>query len=190
MTTLRQPENLDSKAAQFVHMLLEQRVHHARPAVIANRNSQAYVSYSQEQTTSYVVQVYEPDAPPPPAWPPAAGDAVWFFAGDAFFGRHVATLLAQPARAESVRRTVLGITQGHPLVVNLEGVIVPEVTNPAGAERVLVMEEAFTVDWLKSLHVKLAGIANNPRSIAEPRGWPAPHVRSPRPASRSRATAR
>lgn len=159
VTTLRQPEHLDSKAAQFVHMLLEQRVHHARPAVIANRNSQAYVSYAQEQTTSYVVQVYEPDAPPPPAWPPAEGDAVWFFAGDAFFGRHVAALLAQPARAEAVRRTVLGITQGYPLVVNLEGVIAPRVADPQGA--VLVMDEAFTVDWLKSLHVKLAGLANN-----------------------------
>lgn len=161
VTHLRQPANLDSKAAQFVQMVLQRRIHHARPVVIANGNSQAYMPFRQEQTTSYIVQVYEPDDPPPPAWPPEPGEAVWFFAGDAFFGRRVALMLAQPNRAEAVRKAVLGITQGHPLAVNLEGVIVPSLPDPARVKQALVMEEGLTLSWLKSLNVKLAGLANN-----------------------------
>ncbi len=81
VTHLRQPVHLDSKAAQFVQMALQRRVHNASPVVIANRNSQAYTKFRQERTTSYIVQVYEPDDPPPAAWPPGPGEAVWFFRG-------------------------------------------------------------------------------------------------------------
>jgi AmmeMemoRadiSam system protein B len=161
VTRLSQPAHLDSKAAQFVQMVLQRRIHHARPVVIANRNSQAYTPFRLEQTTSYIVQVYEPDDPPPPAWPPGVGEAVWFFAGDAFFGRHVASMLAQSTRADAVRKVVLGITQGHPLAVNLEGVFVHAVPDLARVKRVLVMEEAFTLHWLKALNVRFAGLANN-----------------------------
>ena len=98
--------------------------------MIANRNSQAYTRFRLEQTTSYIVQVYEPDDPPPAAWPPGPGESVWFFAGDTFFGRGVASMLAQPDRAEAVREEVLRITQGHPLAVNLEGVIVNSLPDP------------------------------------------------------------
>jgi poly-gamma-glutamate synthesis protein (capsule biosynthesis protein) len=86
---------------------------------------------------------------------------VWFFAGDAFFGRHVASTLAQPGRADAVRAAILRITQGHPLAVNLEGVMVPEVPYADRGKLVLLMKEAFTLDWLKTLNVKLAGLANN-----------------------------
>jgi AmmeMemoRadiSam system protein B len=158
---LRQPAHMDSKAAQFVQMVLQWRIHHARPVVIANRNSQAYTSFRQERTTSYIVQVYEPDDPPPSSWPPGAEEAVWFFAGDAFFGRRVASMLAQPSRAEAVRKAVLRITQGHPLAVNLEGVIVTSLPDAARVKQALVMEKTFTLDWLKSLNVKIAGLANN-----------------------------
>jgi AmmeMemoRadiSam system protein B len=158
---LRQPANLDSKGAQFVQMVLQRRIHHARPVVIANGNSQAYMPFRQEQTTSYIVQIYEPDDPPPPTWPPEPGQTVWFFAGDAFFGRRVALMLAWPSRAEAVRKAVMRITQGHPLAVNLEGVIVPSVPDAARVKQALVMEEGLTLSWLKSLNVKLAGLANN-----------------------------
>ena len=106
VTRLRQPAHLDSKAAQFVQMALQRRVHNASPVVIANRNSQAHTRFRQERTTSYIVQVYEPDDPPPAAWPPGPGEEVWFFAGDAIFGRGVASMLAQPSRAEAVRQAV------------------------------------------------------------------------------------
>jgi poly-gamma-glutamate synthesis protein (capsule biosynthesis protein) len=158
--SLRQPGHLDSKAAQFVHMVLQKRIHRARPAVIANRNSQAYVPFRQEETTSYIVQVFEPDDPPPPAWPLAAGETTWFFAGDTFFGRHVAPKVAQPERAASVREAILRITQGHPLAVNLEGVIALAPAASRG-KLVLLMEEEFTLGWLKALNVKLASLANN-----------------------------
>ena len=44
-------------------MALQRRVHNASPIVIVNRNSQAYTRFRQEQTTSYIVQVYEPERP-------------------------------------------------------------------------------------------------------------------------------
>jgi AmmeMemoRadiSam system protein B len=160
--TLRQPGHLDSKAAQFVQMFLQKQIHHARPAVIANRNSQTYVPFRQKETTSYIVQIFEPDDPPPPAWPLAAGEATWFFAGDAFLGRRVASKLAQPDRATAVRHEIMRITQGNPLAVNLEGVLVPSVSEVNGAQPLqLLMEEEFTLDWLKALNVRLAGLANN-----------------------------
>ena len=161
VTRLRQPAHLDSKAAQFVQMALQRRVHNASPVVIANRNSQAYTRFRQEQTTSYIVQVYEPDDPSPASWPPGPEEAVWFFAGDAFFGRGVARMLAQPDRGEAVREAVLRITQGHPMAVNLEGVIVTSLSDARRVRHALVMEKEFTLGWLKALNVKLAGLANN-----------------------------
>ena len=161
LMSLRQPGHLDSKAAQFVHMVLQKRIHGARPVVIANRNSQAYVPFRQEQTTSYIVQVFEPDHPPPPAWPLAAGETTWFFAGDTFLGRHVAPKLAQSERAASVREAILRITQGHPLAVNLEGVMVPTLPTERRGKLVLLMEAEFTLGWLKALNVKLVSLANN-----------------------------
>ena len=158
---LRQPGHLDSKAAQFVQMALQRRVHRASPIVIANRNSQAYTRMRLEQTTSYIVQVYEPDDPPAAAWPPGPGEMVWFFAGDTFFGRGVASLLSRPDRAEAVRETILRITQGHPLAVNLEGVIADSLPDAKRVRRALVMEKEFTLDWLKALNVRLAGLSNN-----------------------------
>ncbi|HEU4678791.1 MAG TPA: AmmeMemoRadiSam system protein B, partial [Terrimicrobiaceae bacterium] len=158
---LRQPEHLDSKAAQFVQMNLQRRAHNASPIVITNQNSQAYTRFRQEQTTSYLVQVYEPDDPPPAAWPSGPGESVWFFAGDAFFGRGVASLLEEPRRAQAIREEVLRITQGHPLVVNLEGVLVPSLPDPKRVRTALVMEREFTLGWLQGLNVKLAGLANN-----------------------------
>ncbi len=161
ITRLRQPVHLDSQAAQFVQMALQRRVHNASPAVIANRNSQAYTRLRQEQTTSYIVQVYEPDDPRPAAWPPGPGETIWFFAGDAFFGRGVALMLAQPSRAEAVREEVLRITRGHPMAVNLEGVIVKSLPVANRVKKALVMERDLTLGWLKALNVKLAGLANN-----------------------------
>jgi poly-gamma-glutamate synthesis protein (capsule biosynthesis protein) len=161
VSRLRQPVHLDSKAAQFVHMALQRRVHNASPIVIANRNSQAYTPIRLEETTSYIVQVYEPDNPPPAAWPPGPGETIWFFAGDTFFGRRVASMLAQPSRAEAVREKVLHITQGHPMAVNLEGVIVDSLPAVHRVKRTLVMEKQFTLGWLKALNVRLAGLANN-----------------------------
>ena len=54
------------------------------------------------------------------------------------------------------------ITQGHPLAVNLEGVIVDlTVPDARRVKHALVMEKEFTLGWLKALNVKLAGLANN-----------------------------
>ncbi len=70
-------------------------------------------------------------------------------------------MLAQPSRAEAVREAVLRITQGHPLAVNLEGVIVTSLPNANRVKKALIMEKDLTLGWLKTLNVKLAGLANN-----------------------------
>ena len=140
------PKHLDSRGAQYVQMRLQREHFQSRPVVILNRNSQAYSDRPESETTSYIVQVFEPDEPPPAAWPTEGGEAAWFFAGDTFFGRRVATRLAQPERAAAVREEILRITQGQPLALNLEGVLVP-----SGSERVedprpvLLMESDATL---------------------------------------------
>jgi len=70
-------------------------------------------------------------------------------------------MLAEPNRAEAVREEILRITLGHPMAVNLEGVIVTSLTDPNRVKKALVMERHFTLGWLKALNVKLAGLANN-----------------------------
>src|SRR6476659_3783798 len=69
-------------------------------------------------------------------------------------------MLAEPNRAEAVREEILRITLGHPMAVNLEGVIVTSLTDPNRVKKALVMERHFTLGWLKALNVN-AGLANN-----------------------------
>lgn len=155
---LRQPDHLDSRAAQYIHMALQCRLGNSGHTVIANRNSQDYSGIHQERTTSYVVQVFEYGQGP--GWPLRNGEQVWYFGGDTFFGRYVFSALSRPERFEQVRDRVLEITRGEPLVVNLEGVMEPRVQDPK-AQRPLAMREDFALKCLKELHVRVAGLANN-----------------------------
>jgi AmmeMemoRadiSam system protein B len=165
---LEQPANLDSKAAQYVQMRIQKDVNGASPAVIAQRNSQGYTSFPQASTTSYIVQVYERPTPSggdhalprTSAWPAYPGDQVFFFAGDTFFGRHVAARLGRAEEAQRIRSAILGVTGGAPLVVNLEGVLLPSVP-PQLRDWPLGMNADFAVGWLRSLHVRAASLANN-----------------------------
>jgi poly-gamma-glutamate synthesis protein (capsule biosynthesis protein) len=165
---LEQPANLDSKAAQYVQMRIQKDVNGASPEVIAQRNSQGYTSFAQASTTSYIVQVYErpipsgkDDAlPRTSAWPTYPGDRVFFFAGDTFFGRHVALKLGRPEEADKFRGAVLRVTSGAPLVVNLEGVLLAEVPSQL-RNWALGMNANFAVGWLRSLNVEAVIIANN-----------------------------
>ena len=68
----------------------------------------------QPRTTSYIVQLYS-------AEPLHLAEAQsYFFGGDAFFGRQVATRLATPESREALKRQVLGIT-GEPTVDSQPG---------------------------------------------------------------------
>jgi poly-gamma-glutamate synthesis protein (capsule biosynthesis protein) len=155
---LRQPDHLDSRAAQCIHLALQQRLGNAGPVVLGNRNSQDYSRIHQRSTTSYVVQVFEEEAGP--GWPVRRGEEVWCFAGDTFFGRHVLPAMLRPERSREVIRRVTRITGGAALVVNLEGVLVPSVANPK-AQRPLAMDEAFAIKCMSELGVRVAGLANN-----------------------------
>ena len=59
--SLNQPANLDSIAAQYVQMRVQQDVFHARPLIVEHGNSQDYTNEPVAQTTSYIAQAYVPD---------------------------------------------------------------------------------------------------------------------------------
>lgn len=164
---LRQPDHLDSRAAQYVHMTLQRRLGHRGHCVIGNRNSQDGSVIHQATTTSYVVQVFEKEQAH--GWPARAGEEVWYFGGDTFFGRNVLPLLSKPERFEEVIGRITRITGGAPLVVNLEGIMIPRVADPH-AQRPLAMPEDFALKCLRTLNVRAVGLANNHSLDLGPRG--------------------
>ena len=159
--TLRQPQHIDSKAAQYVHMELQKRRGNKGPIVIGNRNSQQYSPVvTSAGTTSYIVQVFEKAGAPERAWPNYPDSETWIFAGDAFLGRAVSRVLTSKDRNAALRQTILGITGGHPIALNLEGVLLPRMVRPE-LKAELFMDERVSVNFLKSINVKIAGLANN-----------------------------
>ena len=82
------------------------------------------------------------------------------FAGDTFFGRHLAPVISQPEIRDRLIAEIEAVLDGCPLVLNLEGVMVPEMPTGIGAMQ-LAMPEDLTLDWLKRLNVVAVSIANN-----------------------------
>ena len=151
---LTQPQHLDSRGAQYLQLRLQQQVHQARPAVVASRNSQEYAAQPLNATTSYLVQVYSPENLP------INGAQRFFFAGDTFFGRYLAGKLAHRAWREGLVHRVRQLTGGAPLIVNLEGVMMPECPANPGPLK-LCMAARPTLDILKDLNVVAVSLANN-----------------------------
>lgn len=159
--TLRQPQHIDSKAAQYVHMELQKRRGNKGPVVIGNRNSEQHSPFvTSAGTTSYIVQVFEKAGAPDRAWPDYPDSETWIFAGDAFLGRSVARSVASKHRAAALRQTILGITGGHRIALNLEGVLLPRTAQPR-LRTELFMDERLGVEFLSSINVRIAGLANN-----------------------------
>lgn len=156
---LSQPDNLDSKAAQWLQMTLQRRVFKALPPVVVdNRNAIRYGGRQDEpRTTSYITQLHSPEFIPAAGLPGSA----WFFGGDTHFGRHVATAFAEPARGEKIESAILAITGGRPLVVNLEGVLLDEAPSAFTHPMRIGMAAEFSISQLKLLHVSAVSIANN-----------------------------
>ena len=156
---LNQPDNLDSKAAQWLQMTLQRRVFHARPPVVVdNRNAIHYGGRQDEpSTTSYITQLHSPEFIPAATLPGQA----WFFGGDTHFGRHVAIAFADPARAEGAAAAILAITSGRPLIVNLEGVLLDEAPSPLTHPMRIGMAAGFSLAQLTRLHVCAVSLANN-----------------------------
>ena len=158
---LRQPQHLDSRGAQYIQMKLQRLHFGARPTVIANSNLQLYTKREVTSTTSYVIQVYfAPDDAAAVEDTGYVDGKMICFAGDTFFGRYMAPLVSRPQIRDRLLAEIRSWLKGCPLVVNLEGVTVPELPTGLGP-KTLAMPEAFTIDWLKALDVVAVSIANN-----------------------------
>jgi AmmeMemoRadiSam system protein B len=151
---LTEPSHLDSRACQYLQLLLQRQVFGAEPTVMADRNSQEYAAEPLKKTTSYIVQFYSAE--------PLAVEGVtsYFFGGDAFCGRGVAKRLTSPERRESLCRQVLAKTRGRALIVNLEGVLSDQCPKSPGPYT-LCMPEALALPILQELHVRAVSLANN-----------------------------
>lgn len=159
ISRLVQPDHLDSLGALAVHMQLQAEVFGAVPVVVANENMQEYHPDPIAETTSYVVAHFT--APDAPAGPPLHPQAqVYMMAGDTFFGRSMPRALSDELVADKVAEAALAVTRGLPLIVNLEGVVLPEVPGNL-PELVLGMPEDLTLEWLARLNVVGVGLANN-----------------------------
>ena len=143
---LHQPQHLDSRGGQYIQMRLQAKHFGAAPVVIANSNMQFYVDTEVDETTSYIVQIY-PSAEAADRVDLAgyADGEVLCFAGDTFFGRHLAPVLSQPAIRERLLAEIEAVLDGCPLVLNLEGVTVPEMPTGISALQ-LAMPEDLTID--------------------------------------------
>jgi len=154
---LGQPQNLDSKACQWLHMTLEREVNGiAAPVVVDNRNAIRYGGRKDEpRTTSYITQVYSPRFIPASSLP---GEA-WFFGGDTQFGRNIANLSKE--RLDAMFGKILSVTGSRPLVVNLEGVMLDD--PPSGQQHPMRigMASATALEQLAKLHVTAVSVANN-----------------------------
>ncbi|RST86307.1 AmmeMemoRadiSam system protein B [Aquibium carbonis] len=155
---LHQSSHADSIAALVVQESL-QRARGAVPLVVANENGQEYDFRPVAETTSYMVVLYGrfPDAMPAPDWPRSQ---LVYLAGDTSFGRAMQDLFLREAAAEAIADAVLSRTAGRPLLVNLEGVILPNV--PGSLDPMtLAMPQDLAIPWLQRLNVVAASLANN-----------------------------
>jgi poly-gamma-glutamate synthesis protein (capsule biosynthesis protein) len=158
MARALQPAHLDSRGGQYIQMRLQALRFGTQPIVFGNYNSADRGATDELYTTSYVAQVYAPDARDRVVQPPGDVQSLCV-AGDTFFGRHVADWL----RSEAARRRVADELQrrlrGCPLLVNLEGVLSDD--GRAAHPMQLAMPAAETLAWLRALGVVAVGVANN-----------------------------
>lgn len=155
---LLQPSHMDSKAAQFIQLVLQRERMGGYPVVIANRNSAEY-SFDGSATTSYVVTAYLRD-PARAAALRYSDQTIVYFAGDTLLGRFLTPVLRDEQATEGIVGTVQGITRGAPLIVNLEGVLLDQpVLGVGDGSHVMMTEVAGPL--LRRLGVTAASLANN-----------------------------
>ncbi|MCP4383691.1 MAG: AmmeMemoRadiSam system protein B, partial [Hyphomicrobiales bacterium] len=158
---LDQPKHIDSRGGQYIQMRLQAEHFRTRPVVIANANLEDYTGRTETETTSYIVQIFP--APEDAATVDDAGyvdGEIICFAGDTFFGRYMAPLLSQEEVRAELLRTAASILKGCPLIVNLEGVMVPEIPTGLGPVT-LAMPQELTLSWIDALNIRAVGLANN-----------------------------
>ncbi|MER8464976.1 AmmeMemoRadiSam system protein B [Mesorhizobium sp. M1396] len=169
IAALHQPDHADSVGALYIQTRLQRELFGAQPLVVANENSQEHTSDYVERTTSYVVALFGAFGPGfnNPARPK---DRIYYLAGDVNFGRAMKKILVRDGVADRIVGSVLALTGSRPLIVNLEGVILPNVPE-AIDDMTLAMPEDLGVDMLKRLHVTGVGLANNHAYDLGPSGY-------------------
>ena len=158
LARLDQPDHLDSLGSLQVNMMLQREVYGATPAVLASENQQQHTRARLAETTSYMLIAFGRFGPADAPHEPEA--EVYYLAGDAHFGRAVTRALTDADAAERVAQAVLSRTRGRPLILNLEGVILPNVPE-ALPHMTIAMPQELAIPWLKRLNVAAVGLANN-----------------------------
>lgn len=158
ISSLKQSDHLDSKAAQYIQMRLQTLSGAVGPIIVGNRNSVEYGGPTS-LTTSYVVQLYGTNLEAAQI-PKYSDQAVVYFGGDVLLGRYLTPYLLQ----RQVRDELLGrlekITGGNPLIINLEGLLLEEV--PVGLKGDEHIGHASLASLLlPQMHVVGATLANN-----------------------------
>jgi AmmeMemoRadiSam system protein B len=168
LTRLRQPDHLDSPGAMYVHTRLQQDMG-AAPIVVQNRNAVELGLVDPDNTTSYVVIAYGhfPHQAQDIALP---GAETWLIAGDMFLGRDFARVLEDELAERRVEMAVSRITQGLPLIANLEGVLLPELPGTLD-HMVLAMPTGLVQRWARKLGIRAVSLANNHAMDIGPSGY-------------------
>jgi len=93
---LRQPENLDSKAALYIQATLQRDFYKNKPTILEHKNSQDYTTEIVSSSTSYLAVAYSPEieinAPLPIT---ESGDAEYIFVGDIMLSRYIGEMMAK-----------------------------------------------------------------------------------------------
>ncbi len=157
MARAHQPDHIDSRGSQYIQMRLQAQVFGAQPIVFGNYNSADRGATGDDNTTSYVAQVYAPAARDRVVHPPSAQTLC--VAGDTFFGRHVAVALRDEAVRQRVADELRRRLNGCPLLLNLEGVFSDD--GRGAHDMQLAMPANDTLRWLRELGVVAVSVANN-----------------------------
>ena len=159
IAALLQPQHADSVGALYIQAKLQKAIFSAAPLVIANENSQRYATEYVAETTSYNVDPVR-DVRRRLQRPAARRREDLLFAGDTNFGRSMKKVLLDEEAGERIAGDILARTKRRPLIVNLEGVILPNVPE-AIDDMTLAMPEELAAAWLRRLNVAGVGLANN-----------------------------
>jgi len=169
IAALHQPDHADSVGALYIQTKLQRALFGAQPLVVANENSQEHSADYVDRTTSYIVALFGAFGPGFNN-PARTKDRIYYFAGDVNFGRAMKKVLMRDGVADRIVDSVLALTGSRPLIVNLEGVVLPNVPE-AIDDMTLAMPADLAADMLKRLHVAGVSLANNHAYDLGPSGY-------------------
>jgi poly-gamma-glutamate synthesis protein (capsule biosynthesis protein) len=86
-----------------------------------------------------------------------------FFGGDFFTGRYLVPLLKQPDKRSRLVRKIHEVTEGAPLIVNFEGVLLDQCPDDPATKRelLLCLPKKTTLTLMRELGIVAVSLANN-----------------------------